>query len=265
MSYLQHARYNGKVCLYPQGIEQFTVNHEWLSSYGPTPSYWYDASTMNLTIDRVDIGANLADTSPSLYSHISERQNGLAVTEKINSNISTAYHGTSSVAATQFVVFRMLATPEYSYYSTVRTDLFGTFPFGSSGVFIGYPPIGLSASTSVVFQSRHKSNSGDNSTFIMQKIDIDVDDKDYKIAYMTSNRSSSPTVLGFINGVTASSYSPPSGAAIQDFAWGATWTYESHLYGKGMFAEILEYTYELSAAEITSVVNYLKNKWGLTY
>lgn len=252
----QQPRFNGRVGLYSNyKIEQF--RQPWSTSWGPTPSHWYDASDGDLSIDKISDGS-FSDGSSLSYS---STQNGKMVANADSNVTMVATHSTGSFTTTHFIVLyvnnqvyelRSMYDPapsdtgpggggNYNHGESIIKVIPGAAQYQSVWSYTGVYPLDVVTSSSAT----QSVTSG--SYYIFKNI---------------SNHSSTTSVTGWSNGATASSQTL-SGGIIAEQVNKATTRLSVSTNNK--VAEIICYDSTLSSTDQNLVSAYLKDKWGLTY
>jgi hypothetical protein len=241
MSYIQHARYNGKVGLYPQGIEQFTM------ILSPPPNTWYDASTGNLLIDRV---GNLNLTGPTSYLKYDNKLNGLTIASSSSTNSTyVAGSGVTSSSYNNTIVTVGYTTSSEGYFIECNNKKDGLFSenwhlINKNNFYLMTSYSGRTASTTTLTPVNVSVKSGTwNISVSKHLVTATYSDADFR--YNEKNETGGPFTTPYDDTTTTKKIS---------------------IYPKlSKIAEVLVYDRILTDDEILSVEKYLKAKWGLSY
>lgn len=250
---------------------QSYTSSTWVSSWGPTPSVWYDASMSDFTTNKVNPStARLTNTSgatPSFLTY-SNTLNSLPVVNATTSGTLISLDTTGSYYTTHFVVGYYVSSASdiyYSYSSLGNTQ-------SNRGQFVAQTTTGL---TNLVVNSRWSSDVT-SATYQTVK-SFTFTPSTWYVSVLTSTHSGSgmyaPSQL-----FNDSKYNGSSGTPYYTFSVGmasmpaiSTLADKSYQYitfassTNGKYGEIITYYSRISAAEISQVETYLKAKWGITY
>ena len=225
-------------------------------SYNPppvTPMFWFDPSLGDMSTERMGNLSNLKSTFvyPSTL-------NGLMVASS-STNASANYATGSNGSLTTTIFMVCSGTPSFSYwYDPIPGD---TGPGGGGSYNLGY--VVFSPATSKIGNSWGYNGTYPSETFPSSVINMSAI-SGWSIIYIKSVAGSTCTISGKINGVTMSA-TTGGGMLIPAYTSPSNIVMATHLDGGTNYGDIIVYNSSLSAGDTTSVENYLKNKWGISY
>lgn len=270
MAYL-NPRYNGKVGVYRTNeIEKFEIisytSSTWVSSWGLTPSVWYDASMNDFMTNKVNPGSANLFTYGSGIATYSNTLNSLPVISNSYSLANLTMYSTQSTGSyntTHFIVGYSTDIPVYVYnYSSLGNTQSNrgqivTQANISSGLMVTNTswsgnPVGAAYQTNKAYQTINT----------------------WYISVVSSTHSGA--ALGNLtnqskhNGVEAGSYVTYS-TSIYPIPAGYIGSNSLHYISLGLpinsskVAEIITYYSMLTSTQSSQIETYLKAKWGITY
>jgi hypothetical protein len=263
-------RYNGRVGVYRiNEIEKFEIisytSSTWVSSWGVTPSVWYDASMSDFFTNKVDPGtADLFSTSIGVATY-SNTLNSLPVLSNSNAAQTLslyASHSSGSYNTTHFIVGYSTNIPVYVYnYSSLGgTQSRGQVvtQINAGGGLMVTNTMWSNNPISALYQTS-KSYSTTNTWY------VSVVSSTHSGASLANLKNDSKH-----NGDIATDYTL-YGSSIYPVPSGYSDSNSRHIVQVGSsvtgvkLAEVLTYYRILSSSESLDIETYLKAKWGITY
>ena len=239
-------------------VAKYNLSYKWLSSWGPKPSNWYDASTGNFLIDR----SSSKDFSISTGGGMtySTTQNGLSVLTftnftRMSSPALDSYYTTDII-----VVLPISTNNSFAYEYNINPGQIG--PGGGGNYNSGKLEIRKQSSfggNTYIDSAWSYSSSYPSEQYIHSRAVTTLSTSTFSIVSASSEHDSSPVTIAKVNGSSIS-----AGSSL-DSSWGA-------VRGTGLLvealasnkiAEALHYDSILTSAQIISLEFYLRNKWGL--
>lgn len=252
-------KYNLRVGVYNTSkIENFYRPLTWSLSYGPTPLLWYTSSDKRLYRD-YSSGYNLSETGNQFNTiTYSTTKNSLPVASFSGSDVFTSASVTTGVNTTRFVVFKPWV---YLNDGIGTRNIVENIMFTSTSNWY-QSSINIRKTGYIYGVSSYTGDSG--STVISNSVAGTYSNNEWCVVVHKGDAQIAQSSFGKINGRVMSATASLS----TDF-----YQASSNLYTiacrnnttNGEIAEVIFYNSLLSTPDITSVEDYLKAKWGITY